>query len=81
MQISVIQIGNSKGIRLSKTILDKYEITDKLEILLESGQIILRPVHEPRKGWAKKFKAMREQNDDALLMDDVFEEEDFEAWK
>ncbi|MEY3584969.1 MAG: hypothetical protein RLZZ243_33, partial [Bacteroidota bacterium] len=26
MEVSIIQIGNSKGLRLSKTILDKYQI-------------------------------------------------------
>ncbi|MFN5384981.1 MAG: AbrB/MazE/SpoVT family DNA-binding domain-containing protein, partial [Bacteroidota bacterium] len=29
MEIPIIKIGNSKGIRLSKTILEKYNITDK----------------------------------------------------
>ncbi|MEA1877638.1 MAG: AbrB/MazE/SpoVT family DNA-binding domain-containing protein, partial [Bacteroidota bacterium] len=34
MLLRVIQIGNSKGIRLSKTILEKYRITDAVEIQL-----------------------------------------------
>ena len=31
MEVSIIRIGNSKGLRLSKTILDKYQINDKIE--------------------------------------------------
>ena len=42
MDISVIPIGNSKGIRLSKTILEKYNITDKVELILEQGYMILK---------------------------------------
>ncbi len=80
MELSVIDIGNSKGIRLSKTILEKYNISDKIELILEKGYIILKPKTEPRKGWEKAFKKMHENGDDQLLMDDVFEDENFEEW-
>lgn len=75
MELAVINIGNSKGIRLSKTILEKYNINDKVEVLLEKGYIILKPKTEPRKGWEKQFKKMHENGDDQLLMDDVFDDE------
>ena len=78
MELSVINIGNSKGIRLSKTILEKYSITDKIELVLEKGYIVLKPKTEPRKGWEKAFKKMHENGDDQLLIDDVFEDETFE---
>ena len=80
MELSIINIGNSKGIRLSKTILEKYSISDKIELILEKGYIILKPKTEPRKGWEKAFKKMHENGDDQLLMDDVFEDENFEEW-
>ena len=81
MEVSIIKIGNSKGFRLSKTILERYNITDKIELILEKGQIILRPISEPRKGWDKAFQNMHENGDDQLLMDDVFEDENFDEWK
>ena len=56
MEISVIKIGNSKGIRLSKTLLDKYNIQDTVEIILEKGQIVIKPLSRPRKGWDKRSK-------------------------
>ena len=45
MDISVIPIGNSKGIRLSKTLIEKYNITDKVELLLEKDYIIIKNVY------------------------------------
>jgi antitoxin MazE len=48
MELSIINIGNSKGIRLSKTILEKYRIHDKIELILEKGYIVLKPKSEPR---------------------------------
>lgn len=81
MELSVINIGNSKGIRLSKTVLEKYKIQDKVELIFEKGFIILKPKTEPRKDWEKAFRTMRENGDDNLLIDDVFDDENFEEWK
>ncbi len=81
MELSVIQIGNSKGIRLSKTLLEKYNIRDTVELVLEKGYIIIRPKSTPRKGWDKAFKKMHENNEDQLLIEGAFEDENFEEWK
>jgi len=40
--------------------------------------IILKPVPSSRQGWGDAFRAMHEKQDDALLIPDVFEEE--EEW-
>ena len=78
MEIPVINIGNSKGIRLPKAVLEQYNISDSLEMKLEKGRIVLKPKSVPRKGWEKVFKQMHESGDDTLLIDDVFEDETFE---
>ena len=33
---------------------------------------------KPRKGWEKQFEEMHKNGDDKLLIDDVFEDENFE---
>ena len=81
MEVSVIKIGNSKGIRLSKTMLEKYDIQDTVEVILKKGQIVIKQVSKPRKGWEKAFKNMAENGDDRLLINDVFEDENLEEWK
>ena len=81
MDISIISIGNSKGIRLTKTLIEKYNIKDTMELVLEKSYIILKPKTSPRKGWEKSFKKMHENGDDNLLMSDVFEDENFDEWK
>ena len=80
MEAKIIKIGNSKGLRLSKTVLEKYDIQDKVELILEEDQIILRPVETPRKNWEEKFKKMAKNKEDELLIDDVFIDEDLEEW-
>lgn len=80
MEASLIKIGNSKGIRLSKTLIEKYNLRDTVELILEKGYIIIKPSSEPRKGWDKAFKEMAENGDDQLLFDDIFEDENIEEW-
>jgi len=81
MEASIIKIGNSKGLRLSKSILEKYNINEKVEIILEKGRIILKPIENPRKNWEMAFQKMHLENDDQLLVNDVFDNETFEEWK
>jgi antitoxin MazE len=81
MEVSIVQIGNSKGIRFSKVIIEKYNLRDKVDLILEKGQIIIKPLTRPRKGWEEAFKEMSEQGDDRLLFNDVFDDENLEEWK
>lgn len=81
MEVSVVRIGNSKGIRLSKTLIEKYNIKDSVDLILDKNQIIIRPLSNPRKGWDLAFKKMAENGDDRLLFNDVFEDENLEEWR
>lgn len=78
MEASIIKIGNSKGIRLNKAIIEKYNLKDKVEIILKEDSIVLKPIPKPRKGWDVAFEKMAKYGDDKLLIDDVFEDEEFE---
>ncbi len=78
MEIPVINIGNSKAIKLPKAILEQYNISDNLELILENDKISLKPISTPRKDWEKSFKEMSAGGDDQLLIDDVFDDENFE---
>jgi len=81
MEVSVIKIGNSRGIRFSKTIIERYNIRDTVDLILDKGQIIIKPLSKPRKGWDKAFIEMHANGDDKLIIPDIFEEENLEEWK
>ncbi len=78
MQLPIINVGNSKGIRLNKMLLKKYNISDSVELILRPDCIIIRPIKKVRVGWEDAFKSMRENEDDQLLIPDVFEDENLE---
>lgn len=74
MKISVVPIGNSKGIRLPKTVLEECKISDEVELNVEGETIVIKPVkHKPRKNWDKAFRKMHEQDEDQLLVDDLLD--------
>ncbi|RLD93255.1 MAG: AbrB/MazE/SpoVT family DNA-binding domain-containing protein [Bacteroidetes bacterium] len=81
MEIALINIGNSKGIILSKTILEKYGFVEKIELVMKQDHLELLPLKPPRQGWDKAFKEMHERGEDRLLDDDVLDDDLWEEWK
>lgn len=81
MEIQVIRIGNSKGILLSKVLLERYKFGEKIEIVMKASHLELRPLKSVRQGWDEKFKEMHKQGEDNLLINDLPEDEELEEWK
>lgn len=78
MQTSIILIGDSKGIILNNILLDKYHLEDRVEIVMEEGYFIIKPINKPRQNWDKAFAEMHKNGDDKLLIDDFFEDENWD---
>ncbi len=70
MRANVIKIGNSQGLRIPKTVLEQTGIVDAVEIEVEKNRIVIRPAENVREGWEEAFKAMAENRDDRLLIED-----------
>lgn len=81
MKANVVPIGNSRGIRIPKAVLEECKIGDEVEVEVEDQTIIIKPVkHKPRKNWEKAFRKMHEQNEDRLILDDLLDAEILD-WK
>ena len=78
MLVSVIQIGNSQGIRIPKSILQQLKIEGKVELEVHDKEILIRPINKkPRENWAKEFVKMHENADDDLLINDLNDQDEF----
>jgi len=71
MKTNIVRIGNSKGIRLPKSVLEQCHLKDSVEIEVEGNVLTIRPVHTPRLGWSEAFSEMTNQKDDTLLDEDT----------
>ena len=69
IKVKIIRIGNSKGIRLSKSLIEQYNMKDEVLLEAKKNSIVIRPVENPRADWEKSFKKMRLRGDNVLLDD------------
>ena len=67
MKTNVIRIGNSRGIRIPKTVLEQCHLQDEVEIEVINDHLIVRSATKPRSGWADAFSEMHGRGDDTLL--------------
>jgi antitoxin MazE len=59
MRAKLVKIGNSKGLRLPKPILEASGIGDEVDLTVEQGRIVLVPAkRHPREGWAEAIEAI-----------------------
>jgi antitoxin MazE len=63
----IVQIGNSRGIRVPKLLLERAKLPDEVELRAEPGRLVVRGVRRPRAGWAAAARSMRLRNEDRLL--------------
>ncbi|MDN4165605.1 AbrB/MazE/SpoVT family DNA-binding domain-containing protein [Cytophagales bacterium LB-30] len=76
MKAKFVRMGKDKGLILPKLVLEKYKITDSVELILENDRLILKPITRPRKDWDKAFEELHKNGEDVLLIPDVFRDED-----
>ncbi len=67
IKTNIIKIGNSRGIRLPKVILQQIGINDEVDLEVDRDRIVLKPVRHRRSGWREVFRKMAAKSDDRLL--------------
>ncbi len=67
MKTKIIRIGNSRGIRIPKSLLHQCRIEGPVEVDVQGNQLVVRSVSRPRDGWDEAFRSMHHTGDDQLL--------------
>lgn len=70
MKTKLVKIGNSRGIRIPRALLDESGLKDEVELVVDGSAIVVRPTRKPREGWAEAFSKMAKRGDDEPLMDE-----------
>ena len=80
MKSELIPIGNSRGVRIRKALIDQAGLTRMLEITLRPEGLLISPARRPRDGWAEAFAAAG--GGDALLIPDgIANSWDLDEWQ
>ncbi len=80
--IKLVQIGNSKGVRIPKALLQKYGFSNTLLLEETDRGLLLRKKDDRKLSWENTYKAMANEKEDWDDLDttllDGLEDEDFE---
>jgi antitoxin MazE len=82
MKARVVRIGNSKGIRIPKAVIEQCHLHGAVELEIQQGQLVIRSAAKVRAGWEQAFEQMHRQGDDQLLDRDSASSSkwDWEEW-
>ncbi len=67
MKTRLVKIGNSRGIRLPKAIIQAGGLEDEVELVLQKNGILIRSGRSPREEWEAQAKRLHEAGEDSLL--------------
>ena len=67
MRTRIVRIGNSQGVRIPKPLIEQAGLGGEVEISVEDGSLVIRPIAKARAGWGAAFAEMARQGDDAPI--------------
>jgi len=80
MRTSLIRIGNSRGIRIPKPLLDQVGLQGTVQLRAEKGRLVILPDRAPRQGWAEAFAGAAGRERDRALLGGITNDFDRDEW-
>ncbi len=68
MKTDLIRIGNSRGIRIPKPLIEQCGFGEEVDLRVENECLIISPDRQPREGWEEKFRAAGSAVEDEQLL-------------
>ncbi|MEZ5306180.1 MAG: hypothetical protein R2684_03425 [Pyrinomonadaceae bacterium] len=81
MKAQIIKIGNSKGIRIPKPILEETNLDGQVELVVVDEGLLIKSTNPTRSGWAEAFRQLAENDGDDLVLEDAGTRFDLENWR
>ena len=80
MRLKLIDIGNSKGIRLPKTLITQYHLEDDIQIEMLKEGLLIKSVSKPREGWEETFKENTKKDNETKDWQNIPNKFDDKEW-
>jgi len=81
MKAKLVQIGNSRGVRLPKPMIEEAGLKDDVDIHVKEGSIIITSNLKQRSGWAESARQMHDHHEDILIDEATSTVFDETEWK
>ena len=80
MEVNIVKIGNSHGIRIPKAMLEQCRFNGKANIKVEKNSLVIAPIHKVRDGWEEDAKRCHAAGDDKLVWPDDMHDDFDSEW-
>lgn len=80
MKARLVRIGNSRGVRLPKPLIEEAGLAEEIELQVLGNTVVIRSRHAARAGWAEAAQRMRAAGHDRLLDEATATRFDEEEW-
>jgi antitoxin MazE len=82
MKAELIRIGNSRGVRIPKPVIEQCGLGPRVELRVENHRLVISPERRSRQGWDEAFRAAGPSNHDELLLETTGPNDfDHEEWR
>jgi len=82
MKTELVRIGNSRGVRIPKPLIEQCGLGQTVELRVENDRLVISPERRPRQGWEEAFREVGAATEDELLLERVEPNEfDHKEWQ
>ena len=80
MRAEIVRIGNSRGIRIPKPVIEQCGFGKKVEIKVENKRLVVSRESRPREGWELMFRSAGDSEIDDRALEKLTNEFDRTEW-
>ncbi|MCH7823720.1 MAG: AbrB/MazE/SpoVT family DNA-binding domain-containing protein [Acidobacteria bacterium] len=81
MKARLVRIGNSRGVRIPKPLIEQAGLTEDVELVVREGEIVITRIASTRAGWATAGEELAAREEDQLIGTPVSTRFDLEEWE
>ena len=81
MEIELVRIGNSRGIRIPKALIEQCGLGKVVEVRVAGDRLVISARGVPRAGWGEAFERAGSSAGAELLLEGVRNRFDGEEWE
>ena len=81
VRTKVIEIGNSRGVRIPKPMLEASGIDGEVTISIVGSELVVRSIESPRSGWEEQLREMVATEGDLPVDESAASRFDEEEWE
>ena len=81
MKVPLIRIGNSRGVRIPKPLIEECQLSDEVDLQVKDNSIVISSITAVRSKWEDAFQRMSNSGDDRLLDVPVITDWDETDWQ